>query len=161
METAKVFGMKVLDRFRNPHIKHQWISITMQYSSKMKMRCIPVLLEHYKNQESVPELIALGFAAYLYFTRPVRKSGDLYFGEFNGQAYPIQDDQAALFAKKWMGLSVPVFVQEVLSDSTFWGEDLQTLPGFQKSVVDHLNRIMNHGIRAAIQHIPLKKEVVS
>lgn len=161
MNTAKAFGIKVLDRFKNPHIKHQWISITMQYSSKMKMRCIPVLLQHYKNLESVPELIALGFAAYLYFTRPLRKSGDQYFGAFNDQAYPILDDQASVFARRWMGLSVPALVQETLSDSAFWGEDLQTLPGFQDAVIDHLNRIMNYGIRAAIEHIPSRKEVIS
>ncbi|HWJ26974.1 MAG TPA: tagaturonate reductase [Flavisolibacter sp.] len=159
--TAKEFGLKVLDRFRNPHIKHQWISITMQYSSKMKMRCVPMLMEHYKNQESVPELIALGFAAYLYFTRPLRKSGEEYFGEFNGEAYPIKDDQAAVFARRWMDLSVSALVQEVLSDQAFWGEDLLSLPGFQNAVTDQLNRIMNFGVRSAIEQIKVKKEVVS
>ncbi|HYC29302.1 MAG TPA: tagaturonate reductase, partial [Chitinophagaceae bacterium] len=42
--TAREFGAKVLDRFRNPHIRHRWMNITMQYSSKMKLRNIPVLL---------------------------------------------------------------------------------------------------------------------
>ncbi|HEX6333821.1 MAG TPA: tagaturonate reductase, partial [Flavisolibacter sp.] len=41
-QAAREFAAKVLDRFRNPHIRHQWISITMNYSSKMKMRCIPL-----------------------------------------------------------------------------------------------------------------------
>ena len=41
------------------------ISITMQYSSKMKMRDIPVLLEHYRHRDTVPERFSLGFAAYL------------------------------------------------------------------------------------------------
>jgi tagaturonate reductase len=62
LATARAFGSKVLDRFRNPHIKHLWLSITMNYSSKMKMRCLPVLLRHYEKNETVPELFALGFA---------------------------------------------------------------------------------------------------
>ena len=45
------FAAKVLRSFRNPHIDHQWLSITVQYSSKMKMRNIPVLLKHYKNSK--------------------------------------------------------------------------------------------------------------
>ena len=43
LETAREFAAKVLDRFRNPHIEHQWLSITMQYSSKMRMRNIPII----------------------------------------------------------------------------------------------------------------------
>ncbi len=54
LQEARDFGLSVLDRFRNPHIQHQWISITMQYSSKMKMRVIPVLLEHYRHQGEPP-----------------------------------------------------------------------------------------------------------
>ncbi|MDP4151544.1 MAG: tagaturonate reductase, partial [Bacteroidota bacterium] len=67
VQEAKDFGLQVLDRFRNPHIRHQWISITMQYSSKMKMRDIPVLLRHYQLNDQPPERFALGFAAYLLF----------------------------------------------------------------------------------------------
>ena len=80
----------MLDRFRNPHIQHQWISITMQYSSKMRMRDIPVLLEHYKKHDSPPRRFAVGFAAYLLFMKAVKKEGDVYKGESRGQVYPIQ-----------------------------------------------------------------------
>src|SRR3954467_998694 len=55
---AKAFGNKVLDRFRNPHIQHYWNSITMQVSSKMKLRTIPVLLRHYESFNSVPRLFS-------------------------------------------------------------------------------------------------------
>ncbi|RYE28606.1 MAG: tagaturonate reductase, partial [Sphingobacteriaceae bacterium] len=34
------FANQVLDRFRNPHIKHQWIAITVQFSAKLKMRVV-------------------------------------------------------------------------------------------------------------------------
>lgn len=38
------FGQQVLDRFRNPHLQHRWLAITLQYTSKLAMRVVPVLL---------------------------------------------------------------------------------------------------------------------
>ena len=55
LAAAQQFAYKVLDRFRNPHIRHQWINITMQYTSKMAMRNLPVLLKHYEQYKSSPE----------------------------------------------------------------------------------------------------------
>jgi tagaturonate reductase len=157
LATAQDFGTKVLDRFRNPHINHQWISITMNYSSKMKMRCIPVLLRHYEKSECPPELFALGFAAYLYFMKATTKKGEQYYGEIDGDPYLIQDDQAEVFYKRWAGLSTVALVQEVLRDFAFWQEDIHSLPGFQQSVVDKLNLIMNNGIKEAIEIVHSKK----
>ena len=50
LQKAQDFGKKVLDRFRNPHIKHNWLGITTNYSSKMKLRCIPILVRHYQQE---------------------------------------------------------------------------------------------------------------
>ena len=158
---ARDFGTKVLDRFRNPHIRHLWISITMNYSSKMKMRCLPLLLRHYENSSTVPEAFAVGFAAYLYFMKAVQKKGDQYFGELQGQPYPIQDDQAAVFYKRWTGLTTAALVQETLRDYGFWGEELNTLPGFQQAVTDQLNTLMNGGAREAIEILHSKKVVAA
>jgi tagaturonate reductase len=156
LSTARSFGTKVLDRFRNPHIKHQWLSITMQYSSKMKMRCIPVLIKHYQASDTPPEDFALGFAAYICFMKPVLKKGEQYFGEYNGQNYLIQDDQAATFYKRWAGLSLVKLVEDVLRDP-FWGEELYSLPGFQQAVTDKLNLILNNGMKEAIEATQAKK----
>ena len=157
IDVARTFGRKVLDRFRNPHIKHNWLSITMNFSSKLKTRCIPVLLKHYERKETVPELIALGFAAYLFFSRPVIKKGEQYYGEFNGASYLIQDEEAPVYYRRWAGLSTAALVQEVLGDSAFWGADLHALPGFSQTVVDNLNLIINNGMKEAIERIPAKK----
>jgi tagaturonate reductase len=151
------FGNKVLDRFRNPHIRHQWLSITMNYSSKMKMRCIPILMEHYKTSESAPELFALGFAAYIAFMRPVIKRGGQFYGEINGQSYLIQDEQAESFYKRWAGLTTVSLVQEVLRDNAFWGEDLHALPGFHDAVVEKLNMILAAGLKETLEALSNNK----
>lgn len=157
LATAHEFGNRVLDRFRNPLIQHQWISITMNYSSKMKMRCVPLLLKHYEKHECPPEGFVIGFAAYLYFMKAVSKKGAQYFGELHGKPYLIQDDQAAHFYRRWTGLSPVALVQDVLRDYTFWEADMHSLPGFEQAVTEKLNLLINLGVKEAIETVRSKK----
>lgn len=158
-EDILAFGENTLERFRNPHIQHRWINITGQYSSKMKMRCIPVLLNYYQHLKTAPEIFALGFAAYLYFMKAVKRVDGQFYGEWNGTAYPIHDDQAEAFDKRWNSLSVEELVGDVLRDKAFWGAELNTLPGFQEAVTDKLNTMVHLGAREAINAVYSKKEV--
>lgn len=69
--------MKVLDRYRNPFIEHQWLSISLQYSSKMKMRNVPVLLKHYEKTDAVPQHMALGFARSLFMESVINERNEV------------------------------------------------------------------------------------
>lgn len=139
LEEARDFGARVLDRFRNPHIQHQWISITMQYSSKMKMRNIPMLLEHYKIYTAPPPLFALGFAAYLVFMK--------------GEGHPVNDDKAEVFTGLWRELEPALLVSAVLKDEGLWGTDLTALPGFEAAVLEHLETLTARGAVAALAEL--------
>jgi tagaturonate reductase len=154
------FIIKVLDRFRNPHINHHWKNITLNYSSKMRMRCIPLLINYYKNNETVPPLFALGFAAYLYFMKAVKQTGKEFFGEFDGKFYLIEDEMAAKFEALWNGNNVENIVEEVLKDNSLWGYDLSSLPGFQECVTDNLNGIINEGMKKNITRVSSNKKIV-
>jgi len=151
------FITKVLDRFRNPNINHRWISITLNYTSKMGMRCIPLLINHYKKNDSVPSLFAFGFAAYLYFMKPVKKSGSEFFGAINGDDYLIEGPSAASFYDFWKKGSIEGTVNEVLKDISIWGYDLSSLNGFQKAVTENLNSIINKGMKASLETYYSKK----
>ena len=155
--TKQAFISQALDRFRNPHINHQWINITLNYSSKMRMRCIPLLINFYNNNETVPQLFALGFASYLYFMKAVKQSGKEFFGELNGQSYLIQDEMAEKFYALWNKNSVDDLVEEVLKDVSLWDDDLSGLPGFQQTVTDNLNSIINDGMKATLEKVHPKK----
>jgi tagaturonate reductase len=136
---AQEFGNQVLDRFRNPFIRHQLIDITVQYTAKMKMRNIPTLVNHYQKSNEVPALFAKGFAAFLLFMKPVQLIDGIYSGLRNGETYPIRCDSAAYFADKWENSeSASDLVQKVLSDETLWGVDLTTLAGFEKAVNENI-----------------------
>ncbi|HZH01525.1 MAG TPA: tagaturonate reductase [Flavisolibacter sp.] len=159
IETAQAFGRKVLDRFRNPHINHLWLNITVQYSSKMKMRCLPLLKNHYKQTDAVPERMAIGFAAYLLFMKSALKTEGKFFGEFNGTQYQSQDDQAAVFHKRWGSQAPTGVVKETLRDIAFWGSDLSLLPGFQDAVLHHLRLMIDGGVKVSLEHTQTKKAV--
>jgi tagaturonate reductase len=136
LEQARDFGLKVLDRFRNPHLQHQWMSITMQYSSKMKSRVIPVLLEHYKHHSKAPVHISLGFAAFLLFMRAEKKEG--------------WDDKAGYFADLWARYPAEDVVMKALGDELLWGGDLLLLKGFPEAVLEQLDILMNKGALTAL-----------
>ena len=122
---AYEFGMKVLDRFRNPYLQHQWLNITLQYTSKMKMRNIPILVRYYELYDVAPKNFALGFAAYILFMKAVKKEGEKYFGERNGEFYPINDEKAEYFYEVWQNNSVDDVVTTVLHNQELWGVDFR------------------------------------
>lgn len=134
------FRNQVIDRFKNPHINHKWISISANYTSKMVMRNIPLLLEWYKRYEKVPQLIALGFAAYLYFIKPFEKD-DLYYGNFNDRRQNRDSEE------------IQERILAILRDKSIWGIDLDSFPGFTETVLNNLNRIKKEGMRSTLQHV--------
>jgi tagaturonate reductase len=153
------FSANCLDRFRNPFIEHQWLAITAQYSSKMKMRVVPVLLQHYKQQDSVPENMAAGFAAYIYFMRAVKEEDGKYYGSFNGNYYLINDAKAYHFYEKWQKTSAAQMAVSVLQDTSLWDADLSALPGFNRTVQEKLNDIIETGMEAVIDPLQAKKSI--
>jgi tagaturonate reductase len=154
---SQSFGTKVLDRFANPNIEHHWINITMQYTSKMKMRNVPVILKYAERINTVPENIALGFAAYLLFLKPVNKKGDKFYGEWQGKEYHIQDDFAAYFFEKWSKLKPAQLADEVLADTNLWGADLSAIPGFAQAVKENIASLLETGVTKTIQTHQTKK----
>jgi tagaturonate reductase len=146
LQEARDFGLRVLDRFRNPHLQHQWLSITMQYSSKIKSRDIPVLLRHYQLHNSPPQLMSLGFAAYLLFSR--------------GGSHPVNDDKAEYYARLWAEGTPAEVVHRSLSDVSLWGTDLTQLAGFESAVREYLDDLMNKGATATLAQATTKKTVL-
>lgn len=157
-QTAE-FAANCLDRFRNPFIEHQWISITVQYTSKMKMRVVPVLLKHYSLQSLVPENIATGFAAYIYFMKAVKVDAGEYYGSLHDNYYLINDAHAGYFYGKWQSTQPALMAASVLKDAALWGYDLAALPGFADAVQEKINEIDEMGMAAVIDPLQSKKSI--
>ena len=156
---AREFADAVLDRFRNPFINHQLISITLQYTSKMNMRNGLTFRRYYDQFGKVPERMCAGFAAYLLFTRPMREENGNYFGEFADNFYPIRDDAAAYFYERWSGVeltdaeALDKLVHEVLGHPSFWDQDLLHLGDFPDRVAHYLTQFGTHGVRATLRKL--------
>lgn len=151
-EEAVAFANTVIDRFANPNIEHLWINITFQYTMKMKIRVLPVLLNYYKINGKVPAHIAFGFAAFLLFMKASRKDGNQYFGNYEGQEYVITDDEAAYFYDKATNNEAD-YVNLILADQQMWGTDFNALNGFSAAVIENYNNILKNGMANAVASI--------
>jgi tagaturonate reductase len=149
-EQTSTFAATVKDRFANPSIEHLWINITFQYTMKMKIRILPLLLNYYKLFNTVPEQISFGFAAYLTFMQVNRKEGDKFYGNYNHIDYLITDDSAAYFNGK-------TDVASILNDVAFWGTDLSLLEGFVPTVEEKYKAIAKDGMMEALAELTTSK----
>jgi tagaturonate reductase len=156
---AAAFANQVMDRFCNPSLDHKWISISLNYTSKMKVRNIPLLLRHYNLDKCVPEYMALGFAAYLLFMKCNAGPDGQFTGNFNGTKYVLHDDESAYFAEKWKANNPGAVVDAVLADKNLWETDLSQLNGFADAVKENLRSLQQLGALAAIQQLQLNKVV--
>lgn len=150
------FAATVVDRFANPSIAHLWASIAFQFSMKMKIRVLPVLLNYFKVFGKVPVHIAFGFAAYLRFSKVTAEREGKFFGSYGGNEYAITDDSSSYFAGI-AALEGEDYVRQVLSDQAFWGADLGSLPGFIEEVAAKYEVIDGGSIAVALSDLTSDK----
>ena len=143
----QAFAADVLNRFRNPFIRHQLLSIALNGMTKFATRLLPTLLASQRQQGQWPRHITFSLAALLAF----------YRGKRDGQGYALQDDQRWLtfYTAAWQQhadgeLSIYELVHQVLADQQHWQQDLSALPGLVACVSDQLEQIITVGMRAAL-----------
>lgn len=143
------YAATIVERFANPFIRHELISISLNSVSKWKVRVLPTLKDFTAAQGHVPQGLAFSLAALLWFYRGSEKDG-AWTGTRAKGAYPLKDDAPVLtaIAKAWAG-SDPAAA--LLPDASLWGEDLTKLPGLLDAVRAGLADIAAHGMRAALR----------
>jgi tagaturonate reductase len=146
LPVAENFANNVLDRFRNPHIRHEWLSISLQYSTKIKMRVIPLLLNYFKTYNTVPQNMALGFAAFIRFMKVEQQADGTFTGSISEKSYKVTDSQAAWVSKVWQTGDINSVVEVVLKNKELWDADLSVLPNFKDTVSSILDKIMKNGV---------------
>lgn len=148
-ESIKAFAEDVLDRFRNPFIEHRLLDITFQSTMKMRMRNVETLLRYYQKFKKIPELMAQGFAAYLLFMRATESRDGKFYGERNGEKYPINDDAAAYFFQLWKNINsneevdILELVENVLANEKLWECKLNTIEGLKESISSELLQMIS------------------
>lgn len=90
-DVKEKFAADVLDRFRNPNIRHYWKSIIFSFTEKFKIRCIPLMKEHYRKFGSFPESMVKGLAAYFMVSIPAMQSEEGFFAEAGNLKIKLND----------------------------------------------------------------------
>jgi tagaturonate reductase len=152
------FANSVFERFCNPFIDHQWQSITVQVTSKMKMRNAPLLQRYFELNAEPPAHMTAGFAAFLLYMKVTRKEGNKYFGTRNGEEYEIKDDSAEYFYNLWQSNNAATVAQLAMQNTELWDTDLTQYPGFLQAVQEKLGDYQSQGVLKTIEQIELKKE---
>lgn len=142
-EELSQFSADVLDRFRNPYLQHELMSISLNSISKYKTRVLPSVLEFIKRKKQLPSNLLFSLAALMAF----------YKGDRNGTPIALKDDQDVLdfFNGIWKKNNYVDVVNEVLANTKFWGTDLTEIDGLQKEVTKHLEAILNKGMKTALE----------
>jgi len=131
----KQFANDVLDRFRNPFIRHELISIALNAVSKYKVRVLPTVLAYKERTGQLPEKLLQALAALIIF----------YKGEWNGGIIPLNDTPEVLsfFAEAWKKETAAEVVAAVLSNKDLWDMDLTKVEGLPKLVTAHLQHLQS------------------
>lgn len=140
-DDAVKFSNEVLDRFSNPFIAHLWQSITLNYSSKMRLRNMPILLQYVEKNNAAPIHISLAFAAMLLYLQAKEEVNGKFFGSSNGIKYPLQDDKVPTLNKAWVPDNLTATVANLLGESNIWGLDLNKLSGFAAAVEHYMHQL--------------------
>ena len=141
------FAKAVSDRFNNPFVDHELMSISLNSTSKWKARVMPSFLGYIDEYHELPKCITTSFAFYIQFYRGYElKDAGLVAKRPAGNTYTISDDRDILeFYYNHKDDSVKDLVHAVCTNTSFWGQDLTQIAGFEEAVVKTLTEIEEKG----------------
>ena len=147
-EELDSFTEEVLDRFRNPFVKHRLADIALNSMSKFKVRVLPSLLQYQAKHQNLPTNLTFAFACLIRF----------YKGVWNGMDLPVNDsdDIVSNMAYIWKSNDFEKVSEEVLKTENYWGENLNHIPELSKAIALALKEIDAHGIETGYHNFSNK-----
>jgi len=151
------FAEAVFERFSNPFIKHELLSISLNSVSKFKARVLPSLERYVELYGKVPARLTFGLASLIAFYRGTEIRDSALIGLRNGKQYCIKDDLSILklFAGLWSQYDgtdngVATLTDAILQQNEWWGRDLRGIAGLRGEVTGYLIAILNSGMTSAL-----------
>ena len=132
------YAEEVMDRFKNPFIKHALADIALNSISKFKVRVLPSLLGYYNANKKLPVNLTFSLASLIQF----------YKGTWNNEVLPVKDtpELVEAFKNAWQLGDLNSVVANVLANIEFWGEDLTKISGLSEALVVALEQIEKNGV---------------
>lgn len=104
-EDNRNFGNAVFERFANPFIRHQLLSIALNSVSKFRARVLPTILEFKEQRGRYPQILSFSLAALIAFYKTDEANDSEEIIEFMKEAS----------------------VADILKREDYWGEDISFL----------------------------------
>ncbi len=143
IDDVKDFANSVYERFDNPFINHELLSISLNSVSKWTARVLPSFKDNYEKNGKLPKLLTFSFAGLLaFYCSSDLREDSLYAKRNDGTEYVIHDNLDVLkFFADNSKKSEEEYVKAVASNVDFWGEDLTKFNGFTQEVTNYLEKI--------------------
>ena len=140
------FANSVIERYRNPYIRHELMSIALNSTTKFKTRLLPTLLDYVRIKGALPKHLLFSLAAIIEFHKGKRGNEDI----------ALNDDPAYLAKWKslWAGFDgdYEKLAKAVLGWKEAWDMDMNTIhPEITATVAKYLKEIEAKGMRGAVE----------
>ncbi len=150
-DELKTFAGEVVNRFNNPYVDHALLAISLNSVSKWKARCMPSFLGYVEKMGKLPVHLTFSLASLMAFYTGTEIRGKALIGHRDGQEYNILDDMPVLeFFRDNCEKETREFVTAFLGSESFFGQDLNEVPGLTDAVAGYLDDIKANGMRAAL-----------
>lgn len=156
-DEKREYAEATLERFKNPFVRHELISIALNSVSKWKVRVLPSLKDYQTITGALPQRLVFSLAALLMFYHGSKPVDGCSTGKRNAENYPIRDSSDVLneFSVAWNDLTydLPALASRILSNTKLWDEDLTLVDGLVEMTAKQLHSIQKYGIRNALATI--------
>ena len=140
------FAGDVVERFRNPFVKHFVTSIMLNSFPKFKTRDLPGLKTYLERKGELPKGLVLGLAGICTYYKGGKRGED--------EIVPNDDPKIMELLKNlWATGDVRKVAEGVLADDFIWGENLNAIPGLTDLLAADLAIIQAEGMRTAVKSI--------
>ena len=151
------FASAVQDRFNNPFVNHELMSISLNSTSKWRARNMPSFLEYIEKTGKLPPCLTASFACYIaFFSSDIQELNDkgLVCRRPKGNTYTCSDDRWVLeFYYEHRDDSPAALTHAVMTNERMWGQDLTQVSGFEAAVAACLETIRSQGALQAMKEL--------
>lgn len=140
------FANSVIERYKNPYIRHELMSIALNSTTKFRTRLLPTLLDYVKIKGKLPQHLLFSLASLIAFHK----------GKRGNEEIALNDDPAYLAKWKYLWTEfdgdLDKLAKEALAWKGAWDMDMNTIhPDISKTVAKYLKEIQTKGMKKAVE----------
>lgn len=137
------FANSVIERFMNPFIRHELMSIALNSTTKFKTRLLPTYNDYRRKFSLSPKHVLFSLASLIVFYRGKRGEEDIALND--------SPEYLEFWKKTWELEDSTEIAKRVLSSSDIWEQDLSADGNNVEIVAGYIDSIVKNGERQALR----------